>query len=164
MSRACTCWQPHPPGGAHSLPVLTLVFFCPYRSVAGAISYISGAEQIHLAILGLRLPVDEAESRAGPAPNTDQQLDLDAVLSVPNGFDVAEALGAATLGNTDTVPTGEPHKPLVVMAIADAPRVLEHANREGILANDGSVNDCDCVLPRPLTSRAIRVFLEVCSV
>ena len=162
MSIACTCWQPHPPGGAHSLPVLTLVFFCPYRSVAGAISYISGAEQIHLAILGLRLPVDEAESRA--APNTDQQLDLDAVLSVPNGFDVAEALGAATLGNTDTVPTGEPHKPLVVMAIADAPRVLEHANREGILANDGSVNDCDCVLPRPLTSRAIRAFLEVCSV
>ena len=131
-----------------------------WRSRAEALKYIKSSgevldNQIHLALISANLP-NEAILAADPILNQ-------STTSVAICFEILHQLWAAHASASSTdehVSQDFRFKPLAAM-VTD-PHVIGHAEHEGWISSDGSVNGVDCMLPTPLTAAHMRVLIDGC--
>ena len=85
------------------------------------------------------------------------------VLGNVNGFDLAAALVAREAAELP-VPTGFRYRALVTMVSEHAQALRGHATRGNQFGDDGSINGCDLLLPKPLTLDVVRTLIEGCGI
>ena len=85
------------------------------------------------------------------------------VFGSPNGFHVAAALDEME-ATSAPVPKTFRYKPFVAMVSYLANSVMGEALSTGEMKQDGSLNGCDLLLPKPLGVDAVRTLIEGCGV
>jgi len=125
------------------------------ESVGAAREYLRDCnlkqDYVRLILVDFNLAIPEGDQSCCGSVEPPAILD---VLNTPNGFDIAEAWDEGH--PVGTPPIDFRFKPLVCMISSHADRVINSVP----IQLDGSVRECDVLMPKPLNSNLVRALIE----
>jgi hypothetical protein len=89
--------------------------------------------------------------------------DIEAALDVLIGLELDAAIHRAMRAAAPVVQDFR-YMPLIAFVSPLALRLITRAREAGLVAADGSIGGCDCLVQKPLDIDSARVLLEICDV